>query len=31
MFHWSEERVRGHVGLCVLATTIEAVMAKDLS
>ncbi len=30
MFHWSEERVRGHVALCVLATTIEAVMAKDL-
>ena len=30
MFHWSEERVRGHVGLCVLAATIEAVMAKDL-
>ena len=30
MFHWSEERVRGHVALWVLATTIEAVMAKDL-
>jgi hypothetical protein len=30
IFHWSEERVRGHVGLCVLAATIEAVMAKDL-
>ena len=30
MFHWSEERVRGHVALCVLAATIEAVMAKDL-
>ena len=30
MFHWTEERVRGHVALCVLAATIEAVMAKDL-
>ena len=31
VFHWSEKRVRGHVGLCVLAATIEAVMAKDLA
>jgi transposase len=30
MFHWSEERVRGHVALCVLAATVEAIMAKDL-
>jgi len=30
MFHWTEERVRGHVALCVLAATIEAVMARDL-
>ncbi len=30
MFHWTEERVRGHVALCVLAATIEAGMAKDL-
>ena len=26
----AEERVRGHVALCLLAATIEAVMAKDL-
>ena len=31
MFHWTEQRVRGHVALCVLAATIEAVMAKDLA
>ncbi len=31
MFHWTEERVRGHVALCVLAATIEAVMARDLA
>jgi len=30
IFHWTEERVRGHLALCVLAATIEAVMAKDL-
>jgi hypothetical protein len=30
VFHWTEERVRGHVALCVLAATIEAVMARDL-
>jgi hypothetical protein len=31
VFHWTEKRVRGHVALCVLAATIEAVMAKDLA
>jgi transposase len=30
IFHWTEDRVRGHVALCVLAATVEAVMAKDL-
>jgi transposase len=30
IFHWTEDRVRGHVALCVLAATIEAVMVKDL-
>ena len=30
IFHWTEDRVRGHVALCVMAATIEAVMAKDL-
>jgi hypothetical protein len=31
VFHWTEDRVRGHVALCILAATIEAVMAKDLA
>jgi len=31
MFHFTEDRVRGHVALCVLAATIEAVMARDLA
>ena len=30
VFHWTKERVRAHVALCLLAATIEAVMAKDL-
>ena len=30
MFHWTEARVCGHVALCVLAATIEAVMTQDL-
>jgi transposase len=30
MSHWTEARVRGHVALCVLAATIEGVMAQDL-
>jgi hypothetical protein len=31
VFRWTEDRVRGHVAPCVLAATIEAVMAKDLA
>lgn len=31
IYHWSERRVRGHIALCVLAATVEAVMAKDLA
>lgn len=31
VFHWTEERVHGHVALCVLGATIEAVMGKDLA
>jgi transposase len=31
VYHWTERRVRGHIALCVLAATIEAVMAKDLA
>lgn len=30
MYHFTETRVRGHVALCVMAATIEAVMARDL-
>jgi transposase len=30
IFHSTEDRVRGHVALCVMAVTIKAVMAKDL-
>jgi hypothetical protein len=31
VFHWTEDRVKGHIALCILAATIEAVMAKDLA
>ena len=31
MYHFTESRVRGHVAICVLAATIEAVMGKDLA
>jgi len=31
VFHFTESRVRGHIGLCVLASVIEAVMGKDLA
>jgi hypothetical protein len=31
VFHFTEARVRGHIALCVLASMIEAVMAKDLT
>ncbi len=31
VFHWTENRVRGHIALCILAATIEAVMTKDLA
>jgi transposase len=31
VYNWTEGRVRGHIALCVLATTIEALMAKDLA
>lgn len=30
VFHRTERRVRGHIALCVIAATIEAVMAEDL-
>ncbi|MGI9033744.1 MAG: IS1634 family transposase [Acidimicrobiales bacterium] len=31
VFHWTEDRVRGHVAICVYAGVIEALMAADLS
>lgn len=31
VFHRTERRVRGHIALCVIAATIEAVMAEDLA
>lgn len=31
IYHWKERRVRGHIAVCVLAATIEAVMTKDLT
>jgi hypothetical protein len=30
VFHWTEERVRGHVAVCVYAAVIEALMVADL-
>ena len=30
VFHWTEDRVRGHVAVCVLAAVIEALMEADL-
>jgi hypothetical protein len=31
VFHYTEQRVRGHVAICVLAAVIEAVIGLDLS
>lgn len=31
VFHWTEQRVRGHIAICVLAAVIEAVTANDLA
>ena len=28
--HWTERRVRGHVAICVYASLIEALIARDL-
>lgn len=30
VFHWTEDRVRAHIGVCVLAGVIEALMEADL-
>jgi len=31
VFHWTEQRVRGHIAICVLAAVIEAVIANTLT
>jgi glutaredoxin-related protein len=30
VYHWTENRVRGHIGICVLAAVIEALIGRDL-
>ncbi|MGH9269752.1 MAG: IS1634 family transposase [Ilumatobacteraceae bacterium] len=30
VYHWTEDRVRGHIAICVLAILIEALMEQDL-
>lgn len=30
VYHWTENRVRGHIGLCVLAAVIESLIDRDL-
>lgn len=31
VFHWTEDRVKGHIAICVLAAVIEAVIANQLA
>jgi transposase len=31
VFHWTDQRVRGHIAVCVLAAVIEAVIANQLA
>ncbi|MPZ54631.1 MAG: IS1634 family transposase, partial [Acidimicrobiia bacterium] len=31
VYHWTENRVRGHIGICVLAAVIEALIGRDLT
>jgi len=31
VYHWTEQRVRGHIAICVYAAVIEALMAQDLT
>lgn len=31
VYHWTEHRVRGHVAICVLAATLEALIGQALS
>ncbi|MEW6153670.1 MAG: hypothetical protein AB1673_06740 [Actinomycetota bacterium] len=30
VYHWTEDRVRGHIAICVYAAVIESLMAADL-
>ncbi|HZD24041.1 MAG TPA: IS1634 family transposase [Acidimicrobiia bacterium] len=30
VYHWTENRVRGHIGICVLAAVIEALIGRNL-
>ena len=31
VYHWTEQRVRGHVAICVYAAVIEALITADLA
>lgn len=31
VFHWTEQRVRGHIGVCVIAALIEALVTAELA
>jgi transposase len=31
VYHWTDQRVRGHIAVCVLAAVIEAVIANQLA
>jgi len=31
VYHWTEQRVRGHIAICVLAAVIEALITADLA
>ena len=31
VYHWTENRVRGHIGICVLAAVIEALITRDFT
>ena len=31
VYHWTEQRVRGHIAVCMLAAVIEAVIANQLT
>jgi transposase len=31
VYHWTDQRVRGHIATCVLAAVIEAVIANQLT